>query len=140
MKRKILTVLLICVVALCGMPSTAVAATPEIEPYFNVISSADSAIGLSVGNKLAYEVCVYAPKSTSLDTVHISAELRTSGGALIKTYNQNMIKNGNEFYFNDSHYITKTGVYFLRFTVKCYKSGVLVDQFTENSRTVPYVA
>lgn len=135
MKKKLLTVVLVCIIALVG--SQAFAAASEITPYFNVVSRVNTSI--SGGTNCIYsDIFVYAPQSTSLDKVYADVKLKRTSGTVVKSYGQYMDKSIATFKFNESTPIYTKGTFFFEYTVTCYKNDKVVDTISGTSRTYTY--
>ena len=138
MKRrmKVITVA-ICIAALLMTQVSAFASTAE--PCYNAVSSVNSYFGID--SKVArYGLDLFSQKTTSFDYVHIDATVRTVGGRVIKTYDENLTKSGCNYTFNKSTTLTYSGTYFMHYTLKCYKNGKVIDEITKNTSQDTYTA
>ena len=138
MKRrmKVITVA-ICIAALLMTQVSAFASTAE--PCSNAVSSVNSYFGID-GKVARYGLDLFSQKTTSFDYVHIDATVRTVGGRVIKTYDENLTKSGCNYTFNKSTTLTYSGTYFMHYTLKCYKNGKVIDEITKNTSQDTYTA
>ena len=134
MKKKSLIILMICIFLLSG--SQVYASDYEIAPCFNVVSAANTVIS-SENDGIDLDVFVTIADSSMLDRVYITVKVKkTSTGATVKTYAQNMEDQGSVFRFSETYEATSSGTYLFEYTAKCYKNNVLVDTVTGNSASV----
>lgn len=133
MIRKLFIVL--CILLVVSLSSFAYA--DEIMPRYNEITAIHSTMSID-GNTLYYSVKVLVPNINTLDSVHIDAELRTIGGNVVATYDENLSKMAATFLFSSNKTVTARGTYFLDYTVTCYKDGVVVDEVSKTTVTATY--
>lgn len=133
MKRKVIVLFMICLMAFAG--TEAYAAEYGVMPCYNVVSMANSII-LSADDGVDMKILVCAPNDDSLDRVSIEVKLKRTSGAVAKTYNQTMDKQGSTFMFLETASVSVSSYYLYEYTAKCYKNGSLVDTVTGTSRTI----
>lgn len=138
MKRrtKVITVI-VCIAALLMTQVSAFASTAE--PCYNAVSSVNSYFGID-GKVARYGLDLFSQKTTSFDYVHIDATVRSVGGRIVKTYDENLTQSGRNFTFNKSATLTYSGTYFMHYTLKCYKNGKIIDEITKNTAMDTYTA
>ncbi len=131
MKKRKLVLVFVLLAALIASQATAFASewTPQILRY-NEIAGINDYINYYNGT-LYFGVDVLVDNRDTLDYVIINAELRTLEGALVGTYNKRLAYKGGQFSYDRTHVPTVTGYYFLKYTLKCYKDGTLVDKISE---------
>ena len=134
--KKLLSVLLICVILVIGCTSIAMA--NEIMPLYNEIAAITC--GIYPGTRsIEYDVYVYVPSSDTLDSAYIDLELRTTSGKVIATYtSKKMTKGGIYFTYEGATPVTTNGTYFYTYEIRCYKNGLMVDNPTGTSRNLSY--
>lgn len=140
MKKKILAVLLALVTMLstCFVPAYALEPNLDgIAPYYTGVSSVTSAMTIT-DQVLSYSVDVIPFTDASLDRVHIEAELRTLGGRVDKTYDEDLDKYTSLYIFSKRRAVSEEGTYFLKYTLTCYKNGKVVDTISKTTRTATY--
>lgn len=130
MKKKILTVVLICMMMFAG--SEAYAAEYEVMPCYNVVSMANCSIA-SADDGVEMAIWIGTPSTSSLDKVNIELKLKRASGAIAATYNQAMEKQNATFVFLETAAVTVSSYYYYEYTAKCYKGGSLVDTVTGTS-------
>lgn len=130
-------VLIVMCIVLCVMLGGTLAYADEVMPCYNEITEIQSTMTLD-GNVLYYTVKVFTPAIDTLDSVHIDAQLKTVGGLTVATYSENLNKIGPAFMFNKNKTLTRTGTYFLDYTVTCYKNGNVVDEVSKTTVTATY--
>lgn len=135
MKKKVLVLFMICLMAFAG--TEAYAAEYDVMPCYNVVTAANSIIS-STDDGIDIKILVYTPSDTSLDRVNIEVKLKRTSGAVAKTYNQAMTKQISTFMFLETANVNVSGSYYYEFTAKCYKNGSLVDTVTGTSRTISH--
>ncbi len=133
MKKKILTLFMVCLVAFAG--TEAFAAEYDVMPCYNVVTAANSIIS-STDDGIDMKILVCTPSDTSLDRVNIEVKLKRTSGAVAKIYNQTMTKQISTFMFLETANVSVNAYYFYEYTAKCYKNGSLVDTVTGTSRTI----
>ena len=69
----------------------------------------------------------------TLDYVIVNAELRTIAGEVIGNYNKRLAYRAGEFDYDRSMVPDHNGMYFLKYTLKCYKDGVIVDEISKST-------
>ncbi len=138
MKRKIYALILALILLMLTLQPVAYA--EEVSPRYSGVSAVISTMALEFDSILAYTVDVHPLTQGCLDRVHIDAELRTVGGRIEKTYDEDLPYELGVFSFEKRRAVTVEGVYFLRYTVKCYKDGKLIDTITKSTVTASYPA
>ena len=135
MKKRIVAIVLICVLALSS--GQALAADHEAVPYYNVVSAVNTSIA-STDNGVMMKIWVCAPNSSALDKVNVEVTLKRASGAVAATYNQRLEQQNNVFLFDETKNVSVSSAYYFEFTAKCYKGGVLVDTLTGTSATIQH--
>lgn len=141
MKRKILAVLLAMVTMLSVFYIPVYAAednTGGIAPYYAGVSSVTSYMNLEDDCILAYNIDVIPFTNSSLDRVHIEADLRTLGGKVIKSYDEDLEKTPGLYTFSKRRAVSEEATYFVEYTLTCYKNGKLIDKISKTTRTATY--
>lgn len=137
MRKKLLSLLLIVLMLVFGMQTSAYAA--ESSEMYTGISRISSTMGL-YDSVLDFSVDVVTRGSEYADAVSIDAELRTMDGRFIKGWSEDLEESLSDVYtFQKRRAVSESGTYFLLFTVYCYKDGVLLDEVTKTSKTATYV-
>lgn len=140
MKKKILTVLLmmVTVFSICVMPAYAEEDNPgEIAPYYTGVSSVISYMDID-DCILIYNIDVIPFTNSSLDRVHIEGDLRTLGGKVIKSYDEDLVKSTGMYSFSKRRAVSEEATYFVEYTLTCYKNGKLIDKISKTTRTATY--
>ena len=140
MKRKILAVLLVMAIVLSTSLVQAFALQPNsdgIAPYYAGVSYVLSTMSID-DQILTYTVDVMPFEESSLDRVHIEAELRTLGGRVDKKYDEDLGRFGDLYTFSKRRAVSVEGTYFLEYTLTCYKNGKLIDKISKTTRTATY--
>lgn len=134
--KKIISVLLICLVLVLGQVNLAMA--DEIQPRYNSITRVIS--GIYPGNQsITYDLYVYVPNTEALDYAFVDLELRNTAGVVVGRYTgKRMSHEGLVHYYSGSTDISANGTYFYTYEIRCYKDGVIVDNPTGTSRTLVY--
>lgn len=141
MKKKILAVLLAMVTMLstCFVPAYAAADnTGEISPYYTGVSSVTSYMNIEDDCILVYNIDVIPFTNSSLDRVHIEGDLRTLGGKVIKSYDEDLVKTTGLYTFSKRRAVSEEATYFLEYTLTCYKNGKIVDTIKKTTKTATY--
>jgi len=138
MKKKILTIIMVLMMALAGNQVCAFA-NDGIMPCFNAVDVVETGIGLD-GNTVRYNVTTYVASINKVDTVHIDAELLRGGSVTMISYDKNITSTNGVFIFSGYKRVTITGTYFLEYTLTCYKDGKVVDVIDGCTNTVGYTA
>ena len=131
MKKRNLTLVLVLLAALLVSQATAFAS--EIAPQslrYKAIAGISDYINYYNG-ELCFGVDVLVDDRDTLDYVIVNAELRTLEGELIGTYNKRLAYSAGRFCYDRSVVPDHTGFYFLKYTLKCYKDGVIVDKISK---------
>lgn len=133
MKKRKLVLVFVLLAALIASQATAFASewTPQTLRY-NEIVGINHYLNYHEGT-LYFGVDVLVDNRDTLDYVIINAELRTLEGALVGTYNKRLAYKGGQFSYDRTHVPTVTGYYFLKYTLKCYKNGSIVDEITKTT-------
>ena len=142
MKKKILAVLLAVVTMLSGFSAQAYAEAndlSEISPYYAGVSSVTSFMDIEDDCILVYSLEVIPFTDASLDRVHIEAELRTLGGRVEKTYDEDLTKYTRLYTFSKRRAVSEEGTYFLEYTLTCYKNSKVIDTISKTTRTATYI-
>ena len=134
MKKRILVMILVLIVALLASQVTAFAAvTNPISPQYNKVTAIVDYINFSSGT-LYFGVDVLVPDQDTLDYVIINAELRTMAGESIRTFNKRLpYSAGGQFSYDREFVPDHNGLYYLKYTVNCYKDGKVVDVITKTT-------
>ena len=134
MKKKILVTVLVLVVAMLSSQATAFGAIIDpVSPQYNEVSGLIDYINYSDGT-LYFGVDVLVPNRDTLDYVIINAELRTMGGESIRTFNKRLAySGGGEFSYDREYVPDHNGLYYVKYTVNCYKDGKAVDVITKTT-------
>ena len=107
-----------------------------IMPRYNVVSAIDTTIS-ATADGVAFDVMLYVPSTTSLDSAWIDIEVRNIAGTVVGTFSgKQMTKGSIYFYYENTCDITTSGRYFFTYEIRCYKNAVLVDNPTGTSTTV----
>ena len=131
MKKRNLAFVFVLLVALLVSQATAFAS--EVPPQnlrYNEVSAVEDYINYYNGT-LYFGATVLVPDRDTLDYVIINAELRTLAGELIGNYNKRLAYSGGQFDYDRTYVPDHTGFYFLKYTLKCYKDGVIVDKISK---------
>lgn len=142
MKRKLLAVFMAIVTMLSGFSVQAYAEENDlnpITPYYSGVSSVTSFMDIEDDCILVYSLEVIPFTSSSLDRVHIEAELRTLGGRVEKTYDEDLTKYTRLYTFSKRRAVSEEGTYFLDYTLTCYKGGKVIDTIRKTTRTATYI-
>lgn len=152
MKKRLLTCVL-AITLISATPATAFGQTGQpaiagndssyqagiITPRFAGVSTATISISFT-GNKAAATVYVTPKSSSSIDYVTVKASLMKVGSSTaIKSWSQTIQPNvNNNFYFSEQSAVSSRGDYYVKATVKCYKSGSVIDTLNIESATKAY--
>ena len=128
MKKRKLALVFVLIVALFASQATAFAS--DLNLLYNEVSAVEDYINYS-GGTLYFGVNVLVPDRDTLDYVIINAEMRTIAGEVIDTYNRRLAYSTGHFGYDRSMVPDHNGMYFLKYTVKCYKDGVIVDKISK---------
>ena len=140
MKKKILAVLLAMVTMLstCIVPVYAAEDnTGEISPYYTGVSSVISYMDID-DCILVYNIDVIPFTNSSLARVHIEADLKTLGGKVINSYDEELVKSKGLYTFSKRRAVSEEATYFLEYTLTCYKNGKVVDTISKATKTATY--
>ena len=140
MKKKFLAVVLAMVTLLSTSFAEAYALGNNggaIAPCYSGVSSVTSYMDID-DCILIYNIDVIPFSKTSLDRVHIEAELKTLGGKVVKSYDEDLTKSTSLFTFSKRRAVSEEATYFLRYTLTCYKTGNVIDEITQNTKTATY--
>lgn len=128
MKKRKLALVFVLIVALFASQATAFAS--DLNLLYNEVSAVEDYINYS-GGTLYFGVNVLVPDRDTLDYVIINAEMRTIAGEVIDTYNRRLAYSTGHFGYDRSMVPDHNGMYFLKYTLKCYKDGVIVDKISK---------
>lgn len=140
MKKKISTMLMVVTVLLSmtfGQAYALQTNTEEVAPQYTGVSTVTSSMGID-DQILSYSVDVIPFANDSLDRVHIEAELRTLGGRVEKTYDEDLDKYTRLYIFSKRRAVSVEGTYFLKYTLTCYKNGKVIDTISKTTKTATY--
>ena len=140
MKKKILAVVLVMVTLMSASLVQAYALETNsggIAPCYNGVSYVTSSMAIN-DQILSYSVDVVPFTDASIDRVHIEAELRTLGGRVDKTYDEDLEKFTDMYIFQKRRSVSVEGTYFLKYTLTCYKNGKVIDTIRETTKTATY--
>lgn len=133
MKKRKLALVFVLIVALFASQATAFASVKAPQTLrYNEIAGIDHYINYSNGT-LYFGVEVLVDDRDTLDYVIINAELRTMAGESIGTYNKRLAYSTGHFGYDRSMVPDHTGFYYLKYTLKCYKNGSIVDEITKTT-------
>lgn len=133
MKKGILVIVLVLIVALLASQVTAFAAVSDpISPQYNKVTAIIDYIEYSSGT-LYFDVDVLVSNRDTLDYVIINAELRTMAGESIRTFNKRLAYSGGQFCYYREYEPDHNGLYYVKYTVNCYKDGKAVDVITKTT-------
>ena len=134
MKKKLVVVILVLVVSLLASQITAFGAVIDpVSPQYNKVTALMDYINYS-GGILYFGVDVLVADQDTLDYVIINAELRTMGGESIRTFNKRLAySGGGEFSYDREYVPDRNGLYYVKYTVNCYKNGKAVDVITKTT-------
>ncbi|MBE5852010.1 MAG: hypothetical protein E7299_03515 [Lachnospiraceae bacterium] len=137
MRRKLLMMVVICLIVITSMGS---ATASTIEPRYNEITSVNTTISADNGSIL-FDVLLYVPSTTTLDSAWIDIEVRNLAGTVVGTFTgKKMTKGSLYFYYENTCDISTSGTYFFSYEIRCYKNAILVDNPTGTSEVVSYTA
>lgn len=128
MKKRKLALVFVLIVALFASQATAFAS--DLNLLYNEVSAVEDYINYS-GGTLYFGVNVLVPDRDTLDYVIINAEMRTIAGEVIDTYNRRLAYSTGHFGYDRSMVPDHNGMYFLKYTLRCYKDGVIVDKISK---------
>ena len=128
MKKRNLTLVLVLIAALLVSQATAFAS--DLNLLYNEVTAVEDYINYS-GGTLYFGVSVLVANRDTLDYVIVNAELRTIAGEVIGNYNKRLAYRAGEFDYDRSMVPDHNGMYFLKYTLKCYKDGVIVDEISK---------
>ena len=133
MKKRKLALVLVLIVALVASQATAFASERTSQTLrYNEIAGINHYINYHEGT-LYFGVEVLVDDRDTLDYVIINAELRTLAGEVIGTYNRRLAYSTGHFGYDRSMVPDHNGFYFLKYTLKCYKNGSIVDEITKTT-------
>ena len=133
MKKKLLILILVLVVAMLASQVTAFGAVIDpVSPQYNEVTAIIDYIDFSNGT-LYFGVDVLVPDQDTLDYVIINAELRTMGGESIRTFNKRLAYGYGQFTYDREYVPDRNGLYYVKYTVNCYKNGKAVDVITKTT-------
>ena len=133
MKKKFLILIVVLVVALLASQITAFGAVIDpVRPQYNEVSAILDYIAFTEGT-LCFGVDVLVPNRDTLDYVIINAELRTMAGESIRTFNKRLAYSGGQFSYDREYVPDHNGLYYVKYTVNCYKNGKAVDVITKTT-------
>ena len=141
MKKKGLALLLamVTMVSTCFIPDYAVERnTGGVSPCYTGVSSVTSYINIEDECILVCNIDVIPFTNSSLDRVHIEGDLRTLGGKVIKSYDENLVKTTGLYTFSKRRAVSEEATYFLEYTLTCYKNGKVVDTISKTTKTATY--
>ena len=131
MKKRKLALVLVLIVALLASQATAFASEKTTQTLrYNEVMAVTDYIDYGDGT-LYFSVDVSVSDSDALDYVIINAELRTMAGESIATYNKRLAYRAGQFKYSRSMVPDHNGFYYLKYTLKCYKNGKIVDEISE---------
>jgi hypothetical protein len=106
-----------------------------ISPMFVGVNRITASLSISSSGTARGMVNVFPKNSSSLDYILTTASLVNSSGTKVKTWTnvKSTINSNGYFIFDQSYTVQNRGQYKLVYTVKCYKSGSVVD--TASSET-----
>ena len=134
MKKRILVMILVLIVALLASQVTAFAAASDpLSLQYNEVAALCDYINYSNGT-LYFGVDVMVDDRDSLDYVILNAELRTMAGESIRPFNKRIAySGGGEFSYDREFVPDHNGFYYVKYTVNCYKDGKVVDVITKTT-------
>ena len=133
MKKRILVMILVLIVALLASQVTAFAAVSDpVSPQYNEVTSIEDYINFT-GGTLYFGVEVLVPDRDTLDYVILNAELRTMAGESIRPFNKRLAYAYGQFTYDREFVPDHNGFYYLKYTVNCYKDGKVVDVITKTT-------
>lgn len=130
MKKRKLVLVFVLIVALFASQATAFAS--DLNLLYNEVTAVEDYINYSSGT-LYFGVSVLVANRNTLDYVIVNAELRTLAGEVIGNYNKRLAYRAGEFDYDRSMVPDHNGFYFLKYTLKCYKNGSIVDEITKTT-------
>ena len=128
MKKRKLALVFVLIVVLLTSQTTAFAS--DLNLLYNEVTAVEDYIHYSSGT-LYFGVSVLVANRNTLDYVIVNAELRTLAGEVIGNYNKRLAYRAGEFDYDRSMVPDHNGFYFLKYTLKCYKNGVIVDEISK---------
>ena len=128
MKKRKLALVFVLIVVLLTSQTTAFAS--DLNLLYNEVTAVEDYIIYSSGT-LYFGVSVLVANRNTLDYVIVNAELRTLAGEVIGNYNKRLAYRAGEFDYDRSMVPDHNGFYFLKYTLKCYKNGVIVDEISK---------
>lgn len=138
MKKKFLAVLLVLSTFLFAFQMQAYASSEDfIAPQYAGVSMVSSYMDID-GPILIYTIDVVPFDNDTLDRVHIEAELKTLGGKVIKSYDEDLDEGIRLFTFSKRRAVSEEATYYLKYTLTCYKNGKLIDTISKTTRTATY--
>ena len=135
MKKRNLTLVFVLLAALLVSQATAFASerTTQTLRYNEVMAVKHYLNYEETTQKLSFAVDVVVDDADTLDYVIINAELRTLAGEVIGNYNKRLAYSAGRFSYSRSVTPDHNGFYFLKYTLKCYKNGSIVDEITKTT-------
>ncbi len=133
MKKRNLALVLVLIVALFAAQATAFASEKTLQnARYNAVMAVKDYINYEkTTQELSFAVDVVVDDADTLDYVIINTELRTVAGEVIGNYNKRLAYRAGRFSYSRSVTPDHSGLYFLKYTLKCYKDGVIVDKISE---------
>ena len=141
MRKAIITVCILTLILSSFSMSFAATADEATEvEQLRFVGTLSHSEGLSISSSgKASMLATLIPKSeTSIDEVEVTIKLKHTDGTTVlnKTYDAEWSDTYFQFRVYDSKNLTKTGLYTMSVTYKCYKNGSLIETLTgSNSDT-----
>ena len=133
MKKRNLALVFVLLAALVASQATAFASERSPQPLrYNEVMAVTDYLNYANGT-LYFGVEVLVDDRDTLDYVIINAELRPMAGESIGTYNKRLAYSTGHFGYDRSMVPDHTGFYYLKYTLKCYKNGSIVDEITKTT-------
>ncbi len=63
----------------------------------------------------------------TLDYIFVTAKVKKSTGTTVKTFEEKLYPKSNPISWRDTYKLTSRGTYYIDFTIKCYKGGVVKE-------------
>lgn len=109
----------------------------EMQPYY--VSAQIVKIGFTIQTGKAICSSQVTPKTTTaITSVKGNFKIINSAGKTVKTYNQNLKKSGNNYYFSETYQLPSKGTYYMKATLTCYKNGVKQETVSKTSAKKTY--
>ncbi len=133
MKKRKLALVFVLIAALLVSQATAFASERTTQTLrYNEVMAVTDYLNYTNGS-LYFAVDVSVSDSDSLDYVIITAEVRTMAGESIATYNKRLAYRAGQFNYSRSMVPDHSGLYYVKYTLKCYKNGSIVDEITKTT-------